>query len=377
MKILFPIDAFYPSQIGGPCNTLYWHCSAIKKDDLEPKIITSTLGITTGKVSPDMWLDLKCGNVFYSTKRSKSLKLSKLISQEISKTDILHLNSLFSIFSMYSFFYQSIFHRQKQVIWSVRGEANKNALKFSSWKKKPVLFLYKKLNKNIIFHSTSTQETKSIKNIFPKNTVIEIPNLLAPAVRIKVNVNRNLLFVGRIHPIKSLDKLIKGLSLSKAFLNSQFKFFIVGKNEERFASYKEKLIELIKELELQDKVFFIGHLEGEEKERFYAESYALILPSQTENFGNVVVEALNQGTPVIASLGTPWKILNEYNAGLHVSNQPETLAASIDSLLLLNKEEYERMRLNSYKLIDENFNINSQIYKWIYIYKSILNKNKK
>jgi len=40
----------------------------------------------------------------------------------------------------------------------------------------------------------------------------------------------------------------------------------------------------------------------------------------------------------------------------------------------LENEKYQQMRINSYKLVDENFKIDSQIYKWIDIYKSLLNE---
>src|SRR5690606_12507995 len=149
------------------------------------------------------------------------------------------------------------------------------------------------------------------------------------------------------------------------------------KHEKRHHNYKEELISLVNKLNLQNKIIFKGHLEGIDKEKIYAESYALILPSETENFGNVVVEALNQGTPVIASKGTPWQILEKYNAGLHVENDPENLSKAIDSILQLEKDKYQQMRINSYKLVDENFKVDSQIYKWIDVYKSLLNENSK
>jgi len=190
-------------------------------------------------------------------------------------------------------------------------------------------------------------------------------------------ISNNLLYVGRIHPIKSLHKIIKALALSEVFLMSESKFLIVGKQEERHNSYKDELISLVHQLNLEDKVIFKGHLEGEEKEKVFATSYALILASETENFGNVVVESLNQGTPVIASKGTPWQILEEYSAGLHVLNDPESLSKAIDSVLLLDEDKYQQMRYNSYKLIDENFKVDTQIYKWIDVYKSLLNENKK
>lgn len=370
MKIFFPLGAFYPSQIGGPCNTLYWHCTALKENMIEPTIFTTNIGVTLG-VKINQWVQLICGRVFYCNNGVFCYKTRKMLSAEISETHILHLNSLFNSYSIYSFLYKTIFHPNKKIIWSVRGELNENALKYSKWKKVPFLLMYKLFNNNIVYHSTSKQETEGIKKIFPKNGIIEIPNLLFPAERLSIANNKNLLYVGRIHPIKALHKLIEGLSLSKSFLDSDSKFLIVGKQEDRHNNYKEELLNLIKMLKLEGKVIFKGHLEGIEKEKVYAQSYALILASETENFGNVVVEALNQGTPVIASKGTPWSILQEYKAGLHVSNDPKDLANSIDSLLLLNKVEYQQMRNNSYKLIDENFEIKSQIYKWIDIYKNL------
>lgn len=377
MKIFFPLGAYYPSQIGGPCNTLYWHCCALKYNSVEPTVITTTVGIEKGKVIFDEWIGSDCGYVYYSTKGIFSFSTIKRISKEIAETDILHLNSLFSTFSIYSFIYKSLFYPNKKVVWSVRGELNDNALKYSSWKKKPLLFLYKLFNKNIVYHSTSEQETKGIKRMFPNNKIVEIPNLLAPSERLELPVNKNLLYIGRIHPIKSLHKLISGLALSDVFLKSDAKLFIVGKQEERHNYYKEELQSLVVKLSLQLRVVFKGHLEGDAKERMYASSYALILPSETENFGNVVVESLNQGTPVIASKGTPWEMLEKFKAGLHVTNEPQELAKAIDGMLQLDKEEYKQMRLNSCKLVDENFRVNTQIYKWIDLYKNILNENTK
>ena len=50
MKIYFPIGAFYPSQIGGPCNTLYWHTGQLTRNGIEVNIFTTTSGIKTGLV---------------------------------------------------------------------------------------------------------------------------------------------------------------------------------------------------------------------------------------------------------------------------------------------------------------------------------------
>lgn len=376
MKIFFPLGAFYPSQIGGPCNTLYWHCCGIKKNGINTSIFTTTVGIKEN-VDANKWLDLECGRIFYSTKGIISLSTILRISKEIANAEILHLNSLFNVFSIYSFVYRSLFFKNKKIVWSVRGELNENALLYSSWKKKPLLFLYKLWNKNILYHSTSVQETEGITKIFPNSKIVEIPNLIEGHERLILPNSKNLLYIGRIHPIKSIHKLINAVALSAEFLNSETKLIIVGKHEERHAKYKEELVALIQHLNLKHKIVFKGHLEGLAKENEYAKSYALVLPSETENFGNVVVEALNQGTPVIASKGTPWGILESYEAGLHVSNDPTILGQAIDSFLSLNNEKYQQIRANSYKLVDENYKVDTQIYKWIEIYKSLTHENTK
>lgn len=233
------------------------------------------------------------------------------------------------------------------------------------------------LNKNITYHSTSNEETLGIKKFFPNNKVVELPNYIEPEERLILPVEKQLLYLGRIHPIKGLEKLINALSLSESFKSSDFKMLLAGKHEDRHEAYFLKLKKQIEFLKLSGKVIFKGHVEGKEKEELYATSFFFILPSETENFGNVVVESLNQGTPVLASLGTPWSILVDDNAGYHVSNKPEELSTIIDEIIQLNKDDYNLMRENAYKLVDNNFNVHTQITNWTTIYKNLIHENKK
>jgi glycosyltransferase involved in cell wall biosynthesis len=228
--------------------------------------------------------------------------------------------------------------------------------------------------KNVVFHSTSDQESNDIKKMFPKSEVIQIPNLLKPNPRFDdVQTKKELLFIGRIHPIKAIHKLIEGLSQSEEFLNSGFKLNIVGKFEARHEDYYRSLLSLVRRFMLEDRVLFLGHVEGSAKERLYAQSYFTILPSETENFGNVVVESLNQGTPVIASFGTPWAILEENGCGYHVSNSVDALTNVINRALKLDQEEYLKKRENAYALIDKQFDIDKQIHRWLNQYKLLYN----
>lgn len=367
-KLFFPIGAFYPSQIGGPCNTLYWHTCALNSKGIEVNVVTTSLGLDDEKIVFDTPMNRNCGRVFYGSSPTVSLRIIRHIFEGIHSANVIHLNSLFNILSIFSFFYTKLLFSKKKVVWSVRGELSPDALKFSQRKKKPLLFLYKRWTKNVLFHSTSEKETSEIKTFLPEADVVEIPNFISPAQRQKETVEKAFLYLGRIHRIKAIHKMIQGFAVSRKFRNSEFKLWIAGKHEERHTNYYNEIKQLIVSLGLEDKVEMKGHITGEEKEKMYARSYAFILPSETENFGNVVLEALNQGTPVVASKGTPWSMLEFHNCGYHISNDPNDIALAVDKMIGLPEEDYHKMRADAVLLVDKKFNVTTQIDQWIKIY---------
>jgi glycosyltransferase involved in cell wall biosynthesis len=130
------------------------------------------------------------------------------------------------------------------------------------------------------------------------------------------------------------------------------------------------LNKLIDYNKLNKKIIFTGLLRGYKKNKLLAESYFLILPSHTENFGNVVLEALICGTPVIASFGTPWKILEEKKAGFYCENSIKVLSNTILNTLELTDLEYTKMCRNAQSLFDEQFSIEKNIHAWEKIYQT-------
>lgn len=371
MNIFFPIGAFYPSQVGGPCNTVYWHTCELTKKGYDVYVVTTSLGIKGDAVVRNRFIKNECGNVYYGEGSTWNFRTIKAAMNCIKSADIIHLNSLFHVLSIFSFFYAKIRYPKKKIVWSVRGELSPAALRFSRGKKLPLLFIYRRWMDNILFHSTSKQETIDTKHQFRGARIIQVPNFIRSYRRISVPTKDQLLFMGRIHPIKALDKLIEGLATSWRFRQSSFVMSIIGNYEGRQYGYYLKLMSMVKKNSLEDKIFFRGHISGEAKQNAYAESYFLILPSETENFGNVVAEALNQGTPVIASKGTPWEILDESNSGFHIDNSPRNIANFIDKVIDLDKDEYLRYRVNAMKLVDERFDVSIMIDVWINAYQEL------
>ena len=135
--------------------------------------------------------------------------------------------------------------------------------------------------------------------------------------------------------------------------------------------YQKNLEALTQTLNIASSVNFLGHLNGEEKNKVIASNMALVLPSKSENFGNVILEAFAQGTPVIASKNTPWNILEEHNAGYWVEANANKLAEAMNSILNLESKKYKQTRENAYNLCLSKFDIQSNIHVWENYYQKI------
>lgn len=372
MKILFPIGSFYPTTFGGPGTVLYWHGVYLKKNHVQPTFITTTEGIAE-PINSDCFLELPCGKVYYGKGGVLRFKTIRILLNEVKGTDIIHLTSLFSPTSIICFLYARLFYKQTKIVWSVRGELNVNALNISKSKKQVVLKIYKQLTKNVVFASTSPKETEEIKAIFP-NKIIEIPNVMPNSEKVERTApNKRFLFLGRIHPIKNIEALIKGFYESQAFTDDHYFLDIAGEVDKRDLDYYNSLKNLVDVLAMHHKVSFLGHVAGFEKEKLLTNAYFLILPSHSENFGNVVIEALNQGTPVIASKNTPWKDLEDFNCGFWVANSPNQIAFALNNAFKLNYDAYTKIRKQAKILVDQKYAIDIRILDWIEAYKALLN----
>ncbi|GAB3962242.1 hypothetical protein GCM10028805_62940 [Spirosoma harenae] len=179
-----------------------------------------------------------------------------------------------------------------------------------------------------------------------------------------------LLFIGRLHPIKAIDQLIQALGTSILFRESDFRLIVAGPVIDQ--AYYQTLTQLVDELGLPNKVSFIGLVQSEQKQILYANAYVTILPSHTENFGNVVIESLAQGTPVIASTNTPWQILETERVGSWVSNEPDTLKRAIERYLTMGPDDYHQYRVRAADLARREFCIHEGIGEWEHLYKQLV-----
>jgi 1,2-diacylglycerol 3-alpha-glucosyltransferase len=130
-------------------------------------------------------------------------------------------------------------------------------------------------------------DTAEIRRVSERAIVSEI--------RAKLAINGDekfLLFVGRLSPEKNICKLIKTLKHSEI----NFKLIIVGEGPERI-----KIEKVIGRLKMGEKVILVGRKSHEDTLTIMKASDVLILPSITEVFPTVVLEALSMEKPAIST----------------------------------------------------------------------------
>ena len=372
LTILFPTGSFYPAQNGGPDNTVYWITKALKRRGHHPIVTTTTSGLPAG-TPVNTWLDKDCGEVIYTRNAIHYLPLRLLFTalRSVRRADVLHftmisypIGILLAVANSWWF--------GKPMLWSSRGDLDPPILRRSRRKKLAVIWLIRHLvaRRKLWFHSTCDAETAYLKDHFGRDArVIQIPNYMELPDYLDAPKEQYLLYVGRIDPKKAIENLIDAVAGSDAFRASAFTLKIVGDYDN---AYGRSLHDQVREADLMDKVLFLGHRAGNEKERLLASAWCLFMPSHSENFGIVVLEAMAQGTPAVASLGTPWECLKTQGAGFWVSNSPATLRATVEKVIALPEASVSAMGRRALSLARERFDVHANAAEWTDTYRRML-----
>lgn len=109
---------------------------------------------------------------------------------------------------------------------------------------------------------------------------------------------RFLLFMGRIHPKKGCDILLRAYATAVQEFGTDLDLAIAGPDQ---VGWTSKLKQLATRLGVGTRVHWVGMLKGDRKWGALRMAEAFILPSHQENFGIAVAEAMACSTPVLIS----------------------------------------------------------------------------
>ena len=265
----------------------------------------------------------------------------------------------------------------KPYIITPRGMLYPQAIAISKLKKQIFLklFLMNDLNKATCVHTTCIEEMQHLRNLGVKSPIAVIPNPINIPTNFQFSILNSQLrigYLGRVHPRKNIERLLyvwDRLNLDKI----DAELLIIGDGDK---IYMDFLKTEQARLNLKN-VVFTGFLTGEAKENTLNSLSYLVVPSDFENFGMIVPEALIKGIPVIASQGTPWEELNIYNCGWWVKNDVDTLAESIKKAINTTENERIEMGKRGQELVKNNYSIEVIAIKMIRLYDWILNGGEK
>jgi glycosyltransferase involved in cell wall biosynthesis len=270
--------------------------------------------------------------------------------------DLVHINGIWEPYNW--LFQKEAIKLGIKVVLSPHGMLEPYILNRNKFKKKIALKLYQ--NKAIkladYIHATAKSEIDQINFLGYNNKSTIIPNgvdlrEIVEKENFKFGEKKIFLFLSRIHPKKGLEVLIDAVNQIE---QNNIIFYIAGEGE---MDYVNELINKVKNKDLDNKIFFLGGVYGEEKWKLFKKSNFFVLPTLSENFGIVIAEALAIGLPVITTSGSPWQEINTFKCGWCIDLSIENLKNSIESALMLTELETKEMGVRGRALVHSNYDI--------------------
>ena len=367
MKILHTISGLNVSS-GGPTSCTYNLIKGLRNGGIDADILTLLPRNNSDKIiAEDFFIKAlpndACTPLVYSSNFRRYL-------DSHSEYDLYHANGLWTYPAHITA--KVAITQNKPCVIAPHGMLYPQALKVSSWKKKIVstVFQRKDLETASCLQATCMAELEHIRAFGLNNPVAVIPNGLeidnSVEIRKTPNSVRRFAFVGRLNRIKNVDLLLSAWGKLGGKTNN-CELLIIGDGD---TVYRKELEEFATTNKLNN-VHFLGFITGKDLQKLVHSIDFQVLPSKSENFGMVVPEALIQGAPVIASIGTPWSDLETYNCGWWVDNDIDTLADTL--LLAINLSEQDRLGMGERgrTLVLEHYSVESvslkmkQLYEWL------------
>lgn len=176
---------------------------------------------------------------------------------------------------------------------------------------------------------------------------------------------RLVLFVGRLRYYKGLDVLIEAAAHIDARL------LVIGDGP-----MKRQLLRLASRSAAAPRVAFLGQVPDEELPAYYAAADVVVLPSshRSEAFGQVLLEAMAAGSPVVSTeLGTGTSFVNLHGeTGLVVSPHDTGALARAVNALLADPERRRRMGDAGRRRVREQFHLEQMASRTIEVYREAL-----
>lgn len=305
-------------------------------------------------------------SIVYSSRRF--LSLLRHYREGARRANAIYLNSFFSPrFAIFPMFLRRLgLIPRRPTIVAPRGEFSSGALALKSFKKRVFLLVVRllRLYDDVCWHAASPQEAEDIVRIMAanKDCVTIAPNIAdAPLEYYRLPIGGNhdafsIVFLSRISRKKNLQFFIETVSRCHTPINAD----IYGPIED--AHYWDECLQVIADAPKGVTITYRGALKPHEVREVLLDYDLFFLPTLGENFGHVILEAMQAGLPVLLSDRTPWRDLQQHNVGACLPlSEPEAFTHYIEKLQFTPVQERYQQRQSVLKYALERLNNRSSI----------------
>jgi glycosyltransferase involved in cell wall biosynthesis len=341
LRILQIIPSYFPAvRYGGPIRSVHALSKGLVDRGHEVHVFTSSmdgpndLPHTSGKPTPIDGVQV----TYFPVPALRRLCWCPTMRTELLKVaptfDVMHLHS---VFLWPTWAAARVAHSARlPYLLSPRGmlgEAvirGKSRFAKSAWIR---LIEQRTLEESAGVHVTSELEAAEIKALGLRlPPLICVPNGVswpekyAPLPEVSWASEPYALFLSRIDWKKGLDRLIEAWKWVP-----DLTLIVAGNDEE---GYRSKLEKLIDQHRVRSRIRFVGPIPDAQKWALYANAMMFVLPSYSENFGNVVAEAMAMGCPVVITpeVGLS-SLVSQTGSGVVSDGTPRAFAQAVCSLL--------------------------------------------
>jgi glycosyltransferase involved in cell wall biosynthesis len=253
------------------------------------------------------------------------------------------------------------------VVLAPHGELLPQALQLKETKKKLYLSGARLggLYDDLVWMATNRDEKDNIYNIFGDNATVRVAQnipdrglLASPGKKTKDAGELSVIFLSRISRIKNLDKALQVLMRME---EAQITFNIYGpvQDEDYWAACQR----MINDLPSNVEATYHGTIPYEEVTAALTRHDLFFLPTQSENYGYVILEALAASCPVLISDRTPWQAIPDEGAGwIAPLHDDAAFAQALRDAAAMDEAAYASYRQSAHQLARERI-LDSQIVK--------------
>lgn len=342
MRLLQVVPTYYPAvRYGGPIRSVHGLASALVRRGHEVHVYTTSMdGPGDLEVPLGVPVDLDGVKVHYFRvpalrRLAFSPSLAAAVARSAAYFDVIHLQSVFLLPTLYAA--RAAERAKVPYVASPRGMLMRAALAGRSTRLKRAwlaAFERRTYREAAAVHVTAPLEAEELGDLTPRSGRIRVISngLEWPADGASLSLGPfatvarpYALFLSRLSWKKGLDRLIR------AWVEIPDLHLVIAGNDDE--GYESTVRRLIAEAGVGDRVTLVGNASDEFKWALYREAAVFVLPSYAENFGNVIVEAMAMGCPVVTSQAVgAGSLVAQAGAGIVIDGAPASIVAAIRTL---------------------------------------------